>query len=378
MYDALYSRALFIGKDISNPYQVGVDTFKEPRNHPTAIASVILHVTSLVDFKPRDSVVITDRDVFSRFESMVSELSVFELVENQEELLNLTGERSQFARETYKKYNSSHATTIAKSFQDLVPSSLISNSWHDFLLSQVIMDKADESNDIKVEIASMALSISEKSTGQAVIDRQKATLIRKKFRVISKDLIEHAEEWGERVYIHDVSTFHERLTSNREKGHPIFGFGSMKPGVGKFSTISHFIYGIFAGIKNMSLSFFYGLGDDFSVTESWLGRLLNNAEEWGEREYIHNVSTFLERLTSNKEKGQSVVLFWRIRNICSSILSEIPGFLSGIRDLFASICAFFGSIFGFGSMKPGVGKFSTISHFIYGIFAGSLASRICS
>ncbi|KAF9966830.1 hypothetical protein BGZ70_001108 [Mortierella alpina] len=221
-YDALYSRAVFLGKDTTDPLRLNIDTFKEPRNHPAAVASIILHVASQVDFKPdEDSALVLDPKVFARFESKLLQLSVFELVESQLSTLELTGNSNQFACEVFKKYPSTaDPVLIAEALQQLVPTFLTDASRQDILLSLVIVQKADDSDEISVDVASIAMVIVMKeplkegeSSGPAEIAQQKATLTWKRLRVVADELVAHAEDWDEQVYPYDVADFLRKLTT---------------------------------------------------------------------------------------------------------------------------------------------------------------------
>ncbi|KAF9574257.1 hypothetical protein EC968_007026 [Mortierella alpina] len=221
-YDALYSRAVFLGKDTTDPLRLNVDTYKDPRNHAAAAASIILYAASQVHFKPNeDKSLVLDPKVFARFESKLLEQSAFELVESQEDVLELTGDSRQFGCEVFKKYPSTaDPALIAEALQQLVPTSLTDAAWQDTLLSMVIMQKAPDSDEISVDVASIAMVIVLKealkegeSSGPAVIAQQKATLTWKRLRVVADELMEHAEEWDEKVYPYDVTDFLQKLTT---------------------------------------------------------------------------------------------------------------------------------------------------------------------
>ncbi|KAF9951286.1 hypothetical protein BGZ72_007183 [Mortierella alpina] len=223
-YDALYSRAVFLGKDTTDSMRLSIDTFKEPRNHPAAVASIVLHVASQVNFKPEESAIVADPQVFAHFESKLLQVSAFELVETHAGPLELTGDSKQFACEVFKKYPSTaDPALIAESFQQLVPSSLTDASSQDILLSLVIIQKADDSDEISVDVASVSLAIVLKeppkegeSSGPAVIAQQHATLTWKRLRLMADDLTEHAKDWDERVYPYDVTDFLQKLTTARD------------------------------------------------------------------------------------------------------------------------------------------------------------------
>ncbi|CAO3574848.1 unnamed protein product [Mortierella alpina] len=220
-YDALYSRAVFLGKDTTNPVRLNIDTFKEPRNHPAAVASIILDVASQVDFEPdENSAVVLDPKVFSHFESKLLQLSVFELVESQSSTLELTGNSKQFACEVFKKYPSTaDPVLIAEALQQLVPS-IAGDTWQDILLSLVIIQKADDSDEITVDVASIAMVVVLKeplkegeSSGPAEIAHQQATLTWKRLRVVADELVAHADYWDKQVHPYEVDDFLQKLTT---------------------------------------------------------------------------------------------------------------------------------------------------------------------
>ncbi|KAF9289464.1 hypothetical protein BGZ68_009268, partial [Mortierella alpina] len=210
--------------DTTDPLRLNVDTFKEPRNHPAAVASIILDVASQVHYKPAERTIVLNPHVFTHFESKLLQVSAFELVDSHVDFLELTGDSKQFACEVFKKYpTTSDPALVAESLQQLVPTSLTDASWQDILLSLVIIQKADDSDAITVDVASIAMVIVLKEAlkegetfGPAEIAQQKATLTWKRLRVKPDDLVKHAEEWDQKVYPYDVTDFSQKLTSPKD------------------------------------------------------------------------------------------------------------------------------------------------------------------
>lgn len=126
--------------------------------------------------------------------------------------MDLTGDPEQLACEASKKLDSVNAYKVADTFRRLVPSSVKGVWWRDFLLTQVVIHKAADSN-ITVELASLGLTLSQNSEGRAAVDRQKATLSQKIFKVNAEDLVTKAQQWSDSVSIYNVGDYILKLTS---------------------------------------------------------------------------------------------------------------------------------------------------------------------
>ncbi|KFH62124.1 hypothetical protein MVEG_11763 [Podila verticillata NRRL 6337] len=211
-YDALFSRAHFVGKDTSDPRTSGLRIFKDPSNHPTAVASILVHIASDVDFKPQDGVVL-NQQVYSKFETRISKVSALQRVDSNYHVLDLTGDLEQLACEVSKKLDPVNAYKVADTFRRLVPSSVKGVWWRDFLLTQVVIHKAADSNNITVELASLGLTLSQNSKGRAVVDQQKATLSQKLFKVNAEDFVTKAQEWSDSILMYNVGDYLLKLTS---------------------------------------------------------------------------------------------------------------------------------------------------------------------
>ncbi|KAF9014744.1 hypothetical protein BGZ52_006400 [Haplosporangium bisporale] len=211
-YDALFSRAHFVGKDTSDPRTSGLRIFKDPSNHPTAVASILVHIASDVDFKPQDGVVL-NQQVYSKFETRISKVSALQRVDSNYHVLDLTGDLEQLACEVSKKLDPVNAYKVADTFRRLVPSSVKGVWWRDFLLTQVVIHKAADSNNITVELASLGLTLSQNFKGRAVVDQQKATLSQKLFKVNAEDFVTKAQEWSDSILMYNVGDYLLKLTS---------------------------------------------------------------------------------------------------------------------------------------------------------------------
>ncbi|KAF9182192.1 hypothetical protein BGZ51_004877 [Haplosporangium sp. Z 767] len=219
VYEALFARAFFFGKDTSDPSATNLDIFQQPKNHPTAIASILLNAAFAASFEPKDGV-ITDPEAFSEFEARVSRISALQLGQIQKKTVSLTGDYHQLACEISKKYDSQHADTVATAFRGLIPRFVAENPWRNLLLVVMLIDRDDATEHITVEMVSITVTITKNFGGRSIISRQQAALTQKTFHVDATDLVYNAEKWEKSVYIHDVGHFLERMSSAKNPDRP--------------------------------------------------------------------------------------------------------------------------------------------------------------
>lgn len=230
-YDALLSRAHFVGKDTSDPRMTGRQVFTDSNNHPTAVASILVFIASNLGFKPQDGA-ITDPQIFAQFENRLSKTSALQRVKSDSYILALTGDPTQLACEVSKKVDRVNAYKVAESFRRMVLASVKGVWWRDFLLTQVVLHKAADSDNITVEVASLGLTLSQNSDGRAVINRQTAVLSQKLFKVNAEDLITKDQHWEDAVIIFNVGDYLLKLTSEGDStstfssSSPSFSFSS--------------------------------------------------------------------------------------------------------------------------------------------------------
>lgn len=137
-YDALHSRAYFVSKDTSDLKATGLKVFSDPKNHPSAVASILIHIAYTAGFKPQDGV-ITNPKIFTQFENRLSKTSALQRVKSNSFELALTGDPAQLSCEVSKNVDRSNAYKVAESFRQMVPASVKGVWWRDYLLTQVVI-----------------------------------------------------------------------------------------------------------------------------------------------------------------------------------------------------------------------------------------------
>ena len=163
------SRAHFVGKDTSVVKMTGRKVFTDSNSHSTAVTTILVFIASIFSFKPQDGA-ITHHQIFAQFENCLSKTSALQHVKSDSYVLALMGDPTQLACEVGEKVDRVNAYKVAESFHRMMPASVKGVWWKDFLLTQVVLHKAADSNNITVEVASLGLILSQNSDGRAVIN----------------------------------------------------------------------------------------------------------------------------------------------------------------------------------------------------------------
>jgi hypothetical protein len=202
--DAIVSGAMLIGQDTSKHDSHGEDMFKDPRNHPGAVASLLRFSAERADFHPRQKGVITDPKVYEHFLKDVYDFPGFRAHRQQHQQLDLQGDREQFKREIAKKYMSDRIDghMMARAFENLLPREVNQND-QEWLLNYVVLDancERSSSCELEVEITSIMLKLyRDSNSDHTKIRRQTAQMAMNKFNVKKEYLIEHASSLAQRV-----------------------------------------------------------------------------------------------------------------------------------------------------------------------------------
>ncbi|KAI8351876.1 hypothetical protein B0O80DRAFT_499792 [Mortierella sp. GBAus27b] len=216
-YDALVSSTHFVGTDTTIPGQSGRDIFIDRRNHPSAVASILLDGANRAGFRPHHQGVITDSDVFGQY---IHHTTRFPAVKPQIEYgseLKLNGDRHQLQILIEKEYHTTvnSPKAIAEALLALIPAQLPpgreNQVWvlsHTTLLSQ-------PDQDITFELAYIALTLTSlPETGHVQIVPQSAHFSANAYRIDSDFVIENAHRLAERIRTHSVARFLEELTTS--------------------------------------------------------------------------------------------------------------------------------------------------------------------
>ncbi|KAF9364273.1 hypothetical protein BGX34_002035 [Mortierella sp. NVP85] len=125
-YDALVSGALFNGIDTTRPGHQGLSIFADSRNHPSAVASILLYLANKSRFTPKRSKngVIRDGTSYRLFARQSVTFPAFvKRYQTYVELELHTGDREELAEKIEEWYEAQMADPrqIGIAFQNLVP-----------------------------------------------------------------------------------------------------------------------------------------------------------------------------------------------------------------------------------------------------------------
>ncbi|CAO3566726.1 unnamed protein product [Mortierella alpina] len=219
-FDAIASGALFTGKDNADMEVNKLDTFRDPRNHASAVASILWNSATLTKFIPAADGVATDPYAYQDFLHEVTYFKGFKKAGELRRKLELTGRLEQLEEEIDRKYRSfseDEDIDVARHFRQLIPNNLRKEDVYGdrWLLNQIIIRQSPHSNAVSFEIGRIALEIRRERNGKALIEPQTATLVKTDFRVDEKYLMENAEILAEYVPVASVKTVLNLLTSKR-------------------------------------------------------------------------------------------------------------------------------------------------------------------
>ncbi|KAF9572380.1 hypothetical protein EC968_009954 [Mortierella alpina] len=200
-FDAVSSVGYFGGGDDSDLDATGLPVFTERKNRGSATATIVQHCADFTDLKPSQMGVNIPSWSYDYF---VHKLDVFTPLEKTFSVvkkLELIGSVKHFVRQierTYYDFDKEDGypfdRQVIKNFGDLVPWKLDHPKQNRWLLNQVAIRKASNSDDYRIELVRVTLQMSEDPrTGRARIDAQDATFSRDVYTVDFDWITEHAE-----------------------------------------------------------------------------------------------------------------------------------------------------------------------------------------
>jgi len=233
-YDALVSGARFTGEDTSQPHCHGVEVYRDQRNHPSAVASILLFSAEEVEFRPREKGVIRDRNVYDRYMRQILNFPGFRSQKEDTEDLDLgkSGGREVDRRELRKriaeKYRSddNRSEDMARSIVKMIPHELSDdnedieggrgkNNQKWMLNHMVIHNERGGRRQLTIEIAAVELKLSrQENSDEVMIEPQTARMHMRMFEVDRHFLVENAQWLAKRIPTVTMNKFLEELSTN--------------------------------------------------------------------------------------------------------------------------------------------------------------------
>ncbi|KAF9899864.1 hypothetical protein BX616_002806, partial [Lobosporangium transversale] len=222
--EAIVSYTRLSGEDTTDPdAKVGIDIFKDFRNHAAAAASILVYSAEVVDYRPQEKGIIYDDKIYGRYKQEIANFKGFNLNELYEAIMS-------------KGYQSgiNDAKEVAEIFvKRLLPwrlYGLVARATEQWRLSQVVVrniwKKEDEGggdlggNDpeersVLVEIIDLSLRLEiDQETGYVEIaSNQKAAIRTAAWSVNGLYLKRYAKTLAQKILIWSVEEANERLST---------------------------------------------------------------------------------------------------------------------------------------------------------------------
>ncbi|KAG0235226.1 hypothetical protein BGW42_005690 [Actinomortierella wolfii] len=206
--DAVVSRGLFNGDDTTNPEAHGPKIFRESRNHPMAVASILVHAGVKVGYDPHMQTPAKSRNTFTAFLKKVAKFPGFLMGDTFHLILNLEGGSVDEVEEKVRMaYPFVDGEYISSNLRYAIPEVNTDRSLKRFVFSLVVITKPygkgdpDDSNTkITVELVRLQLEIhTVDHSGNVYIPRQAAVLTATQLEVKRHYLIRRAEHLANRI-----------------------------------------------------------------------------------------------------------------------------------------------------------------------------------
>ncbi|GJJ72046.1 hypothetical protein EMPS_04403 [Entomortierella parvispora] len=214
--EAVASRAIFFGEDTSDSSANPYDIYANPKNHASAVSSVLVFAANEVDFRPSEQ---QPKELGSNYEQFFKEVSAFpgfRLERDEQVLIPLDGTRIQFENavfDTNPYYL--HQSQVARNLRSLIPQRAGDNGGY-WLLSLIAIDKPEDADAVKIALVSVIVYIETDRTGKVTIPVQEAIVRTSFFQARSRVLVGNADQFSEAIPIVHVPEAEKFFDSEKE------------------------------------------------------------------------------------------------------------------------------------------------------------------
>ncbi|KAG0359438.1 hypothetical protein BC939DRAFT_502063 [Gamsiella multidivaricata] len=210
---AIASGGLFAGEDTSDPNASGVEVFQDSKNHPAAVASIILFAANRAGFKPKQDGVIADQNIYNNFVTRISTFPGFTLQTSSEVGLQLSRGKDSLKESIAAGVDAGvgESGDVADAFMKELPSTLGDKSEEGWLLTLTVIQVRNES--VYVGIYSLSLILSQNKDGGVEIGSQTIHLRQTGYRLITTFLTAQAKALVRNINTVQVATFIDELTT---------------------------------------------------------------------------------------------------------------------------------------------------------------------
>ncbi|KAG0252611.1 hypothetical protein DFQ27_007953 [Actinomortierella ambigua] len=209
--NAIVSGAILIGKDTTQSIDP-VLVFRDPKNHLTAAASIVVSAANRVSFQPTKKTPKTLVPAFGNFQIKLASFPGFINSEVSESSLSLNGSFTQFEKEVRDANKDQDSPIIARSLRDLIPGHIKDKGLKKWILSLLVFKKL-EGTKIQIKLARVTLTVLSDQTHTTYIPKQTADYSTGILEVNSAYLTASADKWASVIPIVKVRDAIDFLTS---------------------------------------------------------------------------------------------------------------------------------------------------------------------
>ncbi|GJJ72045.1 hypothetical protein EMPS_04402 [Entomortierella parvispora] len=199
---AVASGAIFFGEDTTDSSANPYDIYANPKNHASAVSSVLVFSAKSVNFQPSAQY---PKDLGSHYDDFVRKVSTFPgftAEQLDDNTIPLDGSLDQFEKAIVDANpDYPHQKKVASNLRELFLKRVDDDEGNEWILSLVVIDKPEGNNLVKAGIISVILTIEFDNAGTAFIPAQNARLRTYFFRAQANVLITNAGRFSDVVPI---------------------------------------------------------------------------------------------------------------------------------------------------------------------------------
>jgi len=200
--DAIVSGAIFAGKDTTENNAHKTDIFRDPRNHATAAASILVYGAKSANFNPSNQDQKTLVSHFDGFEHKVNNFPGFTESATLESRISIDSTLLGLEHAIHREYDNPDGRLVARGIRDLVPGEIRDRDMKEWLLSLVVVSKPRGTNHVTVKLVQLCLKLeSEGNNGMTRIPKQNADLKIAEYRVDADVLEKHSKKFAETMHV---------------------------------------------------------------------------------------------------------------------------------------------------------------------------------
>ncbi|KAG0260984.1 hypothetical protein DFQ27_003229 [Actinomortierella ambigua] len=210
------SKGILIGEDKTDKNAKGAEIYKNPRNHQTAASSIIVSIANALGYEPRTQDSLEAAQNYEALEESFLNLPGFEVLQQDEVELHLTGDLDQIEGAIKEGYPDLGSDSVAKALRELIPSSSKNTRIKRWLLSVVVIDLNPQGN-VCAKLFSLLLTLYVSSDGKVMLPTQQISYLNViNSEIDSDNMAAKANTLFEEYGVTTTQEFEEYFTSSKE------------------------------------------------------------------------------------------------------------------------------------------------------------------